>query len=385
MNKESVYGRKLEDLAAWLAERGHKKSRTLKVWDYLYRNRTADFQEMTDAHPEAVRLLAEQYTTTTMTEHTRQESSDGTVKFLFRLADGNLIETVLMRHPFGLSVCVTTQVGCNIGCSFCASGLLAKSRDLSAGEIVEQVMQVQFYLDRAGQGERVTHIVVMGIGEPFDNYANVMDFLRVVLDPKGLAIGPRHITVSTSGLAGKIREFADSGLNVNLAVSLHAPNDELRTRVMKINKAIPIAQVMDAMDYFLERTNRRITVEYILLRDVNDRLEHARELAELIGRMKRPMVNVNLIPYNPVDEHSQYQRSEPETVRAFFDALKKSGIRCSTRVEHGADIDAACGQLRSKQISGGGRRTSDGPASGGRHGELSDADQCRRSARQANE
>lgn len=360
MNKESVYGLPFDRLVEWLGERGHKKSRAEAVRESLYRKRVTDFQDMTDVHPDVVRLLSEHFRIGTMTEHLKQESADGTVKFLFRLSDGNLIETVLMRHPFGLSVCVTTQVGCNIGCSFCASGLLAKSRDLTAGEIAEQIMQVQLYLDRAGNGERVSHVVVMGIGEPFDNYANLIDFLRIAIDPKGMAIGPRHITVSTSGLADKIRQFADSGLNVNLAVSLHAPNDELRTRIMKINKAIPITKVMDAMDYFLERTNRRITVEYILLKDVNDRPEHALELAALIGRMKRPLVNINLIPYNPVNEHSQYRRSEPETVLAFFDTLKKNGIRCSIRVEHGADIDAACGQLRSKQIARGDRRETAG-------------------------
>ncbi|MBB6693794.1 23S rRNA (adenine(2503)-C(2))-methyltransferase RlmN [Cohnella xylanilytica] len=348
--KDSLYGLTLDRLAAWLEERGQKKSRASAVWEALYRRRVTSYEQMTEARPECVALLEDQYVIHTMTEHTRQESADGTVKYLFKLRDGNLIETVLMRHKFGLSVCVTTQVGCNIGCSFCASGLLAKSRDLSAGEIVEQIMNVQHDLDRAGQGERVTHIVVMGIGEPFDNYDNMADFIRIVKDPKGLAIGPRHITVSTSGLAGKIREFADSDLQVNLAVSLHAPNNELRTRIMKINRAIPIEKLMESIDYYLERTNRRLTIEYILLKDVNDRREHALELAELIGEKRRPLVNVNLIPYNPVDEHSQYQRSEQESIRAFYDALKKQGVSCSVRLEHGTDIDAACGQLRSKQI-----------------------------------
>lgn len=191
----------------------------------LYRKRVRDFAGMEAAgvKPEVARLLEASFAIGTLEEHTRQESVDGTVKFLFRLQDGNLIETVLMKHKFGLSVCVTTQVGCNIGCSFCASGLLAKSRDLTASEIAEQIMRVQLFLDDAGHGQRVSHIVVMGIGEPFDNYAHLMDFLAIVQHPKGLAIGPRHITVSTSGLTAKIREFADSGVPANLAVSLHAP------------------------------------------------------------------------------------------------------------------------------------------------------------------
>jgi len=350
--KLSLYGLTFERLAAWLAEGGHKLSRAAQAWEALYRSRVQNLADMKSVHEEVRGLLADQWTLWTMSEHTRQESVDGTVKFLFRLQDGNLIETVLMRHKFGLSVCVTTQVGCNIGCSFCASGLLAKSRDLGAGEIVEQIMRVQIYLDQAGAGERVSHIVVMGIGEPFDNYANLLDFLAVVKDAKGLAIGPRHITVSTSGLAGKIEAFADDDPGVNLAISLHAPNNELRTRIMKINRAIPIERLMQALDYYLEQTNRRVTLEYIMLKGVNDRREHAAELADLIGA-RRPLVNVNLIPYNPVDEHSQYGRSTQEAIDGFYDTLKKQGVSVSVRLEHGADIDAACGQLRSKQLAAG--------------------------------
>lgn len=349
MGKPSIYGLTFEQLTAWLQERGHKKFRTSQVWEWLYRKRATEFSAMHDVHEDCLRLLEEHFVMETMAEHTRQESADGTIKFLFKLQDGNLIETVLMKHKFGLSVCVTTQVGCNIGCSFCASGLLAKSRDLSGGEITEQIMKVQLHLDRIGQDERVSHVVVMGIGEPFDNFENMSNFIRVIKDHKGLAIGARRITVSTSGLANKIVEFADSDLQVNLAVSLHAPNNELRTRIMKINRAIPIEKLMQAIDYYLERSNRRVTIEYILLKDVNDRKEHALELAELMEPRKQ-QVNVNLIPYNPVDEHSQYQRSEHESVRAFYDVMKKQGISCSVRLEHGTDIDAACGQLRSKQI-----------------------------------
>ncbi|WP_223068727.1 23S rRNA (adenine(2503)-C(2))-methyltransferase RlmN [Paenibacillus caui] len=350
MNKPSIYELTLEQLSAWLEEHGEKKSRALRVWDWLYRKRVTAFAEMADVNEAVLELLQEHFSIQTLSEHTKQESVDGTVKFLFRLQDGNLIETVLMRQKYGLSVCVTTQVGCNIGCSFCASGLLAKSRDLTSGEIVEQVMKVQLELDRAGRGERVSHIVVMGIGEPFDNFDNMADFIRIIKDAKGLAIGPKSITVSTSGLAGKIKEFADSDLQVNLAISLHAPNNELRTHIMKINKAIPIENVLEAMDYYIERSNRKVTLEYILLKGVNDRHEHALELALLIGE-RQPRVTVNLIPYNPVDEHSMYQRSEREAILGFYDTLKKQGINVSVRLEHGTDIDAACGQLRSKQLN----------------------------------
>lgn len=230
MNKESIYGLTIDELAAWMIEHGQKKFRAQQVWEWLYKKRVTHFEEMSNVNKECLQLLDEHFYIHTLKQVVKQESKDGTIKFLFRLKDGNLIETVLMRQHYGLSVCVTTQVGCNIGCSFCASGLLRKNRDLVSGEIVEQIMYVQKHLDEVGKDERVSHIVVMGIGEPFDNFENLVKFLRVVNSPKGLAIGARHITVSTSGLAHKIYEFADLDLQVNLAISLHAPNNELRTK-----------------------------------------------------------------------------------------------------------------------------------------------------------
>jgi 23S rRNA (adenine2503-C2)-methyltransferase len=349
MNKESIYGLTFEQLTAWLSDHGHKKFRASQVWEWLYRTRVTSFPEMTDVNKECIKLLEEHFVIQTLTEHVKQEAADGTIKFLFKLQDGNLIETVMMRHKYGISVCVTTQVGCNIGCSFCASGLLAKSRDLSSGEIVEQIMNVQLHLDKLEKGDVVSHVVVMGIGEPFDNFENMLDFLKVLMDHKGLAIAGRRITVSTSGLAHKIYEFTDTQLQVNLAISLHAPNNELRTQIMKINRGIPIEKLMKSLDYYLEKTNRRITIEYILLKDVNDHKEEAEQLADLLDDKKHRLY-VNLIPYNPVDEHSQYQRSDKESVLSFYDTLKKRGINCKIRQEHGTDIDAACGQLRSKQI-----------------------------------
>lgn len=349
MKKESIYGLTFDQLVAWLMEYGHKKSRALQVWHWLYRKRVMNFSAMTDVNQECTQLLADHFVIQTLTEYLRQESADGTIKFLFKLPDEHLIETVLMRHKFGLSVCVTTQVGCNIGCSFCASGLLTKKRDLSSGEIVEQIMKVQHSLDLEKQNDTVSHIVVMGIGEPFDNFKNLVNSLLIMKDHKGLAIAARRITVSTSGLVDQIYEFTDMNLQVNLAISLHGSTNEIRTGIMKINRTFPIEKVMEAVDYYLEKTNRRITLEYILLKDLNDRRENALELADLIGT-KKHRVNVNLIPYNPVDEHSQYQRSEHQSMLGFYDTLKKEGINCSIRLEHGADIDAACGQLRSKQV-----------------------------------
>ena len=349
MNRESIYALTLEQLIGWFGEHEHKKSRALQVWNWLYRKRIKDFSEMSEVNQECIHLLQEHFSIQTVTEHIRQESEDGTVKFLFQLQDGNLIETVLMRNKFGLSVCVTTQVGCNIGCSFCASGLLTKKRDLSSGEIVGQLMKVQSYLDERNDGEMVSHVVVMGIGEPFDNFINIVNFIQIIKDHKGLAIAGRRITVSTSGLIDQIYEFADLNLQVNLAISLHAPNNELRTQIMKINRSFPLEKILQAVDYYLEKTKRRVTFEYILLKNINDQREQALELADLIGFRKK-MINVNLIPYNPVDEHSQYQRSESVAMEQFYDVLKKQGINCSNRLEHGTDIDAACGQLRSKQI-----------------------------------
>ncbi|MBB6454020.1 23S rRNA (adenine2503-C2)-methyltransferase [Salirhabdus euzebyi] len=349
MHKESIYGLTFEKLTNWLVEHGQKKFRATQVWDWLYNKRVSAFTDMKNVNKDCLELLEQHFAIHTLQEEIKQESSDGTIKFLFKLRDGNLIETVLMKQKYGMSVCVTTQVGCNIGCSFCASGLLTKNRDLSSGEIVEQIMNVQHHLDARGKEERVSHVVVMGIGEPFDNYDNLMDFLHVINAQPGLGIGARHITVSTSGLPNKIRQFADEDIQVNLAVSLHAPNNELRTRIMKINKAFPLEKLMPAIDYYLEKTNRRITFEYILLRDVNDHKEEALELVKLIGD-KRKLCYVNLIPYNPVDEHNQYERSVKEAILTFYDTLMKNNIQCGVRVEHGTDIDAACGQLRSKQI-----------------------------------
>ena len=274
----------------------------------------------------------------------KQVSSDGTTKYLFKLYDSKLIETVLMRHNYGNSICVTTEVGCNMGCSFCASGELGKVRNLELCELVEQVLQVQKDIDK--NFERVTNIVVMGIGEPFDNYDNVMKFLEVVNYPKGLEIGARHITVSTCGLVPKIKEFADFPLQVNLAISLHAPNDEIRSKIMKINKVYPINEVLDAVKYYIQKTNRRVTFEYILLRGVNDSIECAKELASLIKGIN---AYVNLIPYNEVST-KEYKKVTRETAEKFFEVLDKNHIQATLRMEHGADIDAACGQLRAKKL-----------------------------------
>ena len=220
--KPSIYSLTRQGMQEWVLEQGEKKFRATQIWDWLYKKRVQSFEEMTNISKDFIAKLNENFCVNPLKQRIVQESKDGTVKYLFELPDGMLIETVLMRQHYGLSVCVTTQVGCNIGCTFCASGLIKKQRDLNNGEIVAQIMLVQKYFDERGQDERVSHIVVMGIGEPFDNYNNVLNFIRTINDDKGMAIGARHITVSTSGLAHKIREFANEGVQVNLAVSLHA-------------------------------------------------------------------------------------------------------------------------------------------------------------------
>lgn len=347
--KPSIYGLNKEELMNWLIENGEKKFRGNQVWEWLYEKRVSEFAQMTNLSKALIAKLEEHFVVNPLKQLVVQEASDGTVKYLFELPDKLMIETVLMRQDYGMSVCVTTQVGCNIGCTFCASGLLRKQRDLTTGEIVAQIMLVQHYFDQLNNGDRVSHVVVMGIGEPFDNYDNVMNFIQVINDPKGLAIGARHITVSTSGLARKIKEFANNGLQVNLAISLHAPNNEVRSSMMRINKSYPIEVLMEAIDEYIEKTNRRVTFEYIMLNNVNDRPQHAKELAELL-KDKKKLAYVNLIPYNPVSEHDQYSRSEKADVLRFYDILKRNGINCVIRKEHGTDIDAACGQLRSKKM-----------------------------------
>ena len=274
----------------------------------------------------------------------KQVSHDGTTKFLFITSDGALLESVMMVFDYGRSVCVSSQVGCNMGCAFCASGLTKKKRDLTRGEMVAQVMYVQKELDK--DNLRLSHIVVMGTGEPFDNYDNVMNFLATVNHDRGLGIGSRHITISTCGIVPRIYDFANEHTQYNLAISLHAPNDELRDKLMPVNHAYPLKELMEAVKYYGQENNRRLTFEYILLNGVNDRPEHAKQLSKLLHGMN---AYVNLIPYNAVDEKGFKSVSHDEAM-VFYDLLMKNHVRCTIRKEHGNDIDAACGQLRIKEI-----------------------------------
>lgn len=336
-----IYDITHDELLHRLLEQGFKKYRCEQIWQWLYKNKVASFKEMTNLPADLLLWLEENFKFNALELVVKHQSYDGTLKCLYALHDGHLIETVLMKQNYGNSVCVTTQVGCNIGCSFCASGQLKKKRDLTSGEIVAQIIETERIL-----GERVSHVVVMGIGEPFDNYDNLLQFLETINDAKGLAIGARHITVSTSGIVPKIRAYADFHLQVNLAVSLHAPTNEIRSSMMMINKRYPIEEVIEAIKYYIAKTNRRVTIEYILIDGVNDQKETALALVKLLRGLN---VYVNLIPYNEVVE-APYKRSESDTMMKFHDILMKNKIQSTLRKEQGHDINAACGQLRSQQM-----------------------------------
>ncbi|RHW39696.1 23S rRNA (adenine(2503)-C(2))-methyltransferase RlmN [Lysinibacillus yapensis] len=341
--RESIYSLRLDELQQWLTEHGEKAFRAGQIYEWLYEKRVKSFDDMSNLSKSLRENLKEHFALTTLSTLIKQESKDGTIKFLFQLQDGYSIETVLMRHEYGNSICVTTQVGCRIGCTFCASTLGGLKRHLMAGEIVEQVVKVQQELDEVG--ERVSHIVIMGIGEPFDNYDNMMNFLKVVNHDKGLNIGARHITVSTSGIVPKIYKFADEELQINFAVSLHAPNQEARQKLMPIARAYKLDELLEAVRYYTKKTGRRVSFEYGLMAGENDSVEVAEELADLIKGIK---CHVNLIPINYVPERD-YIRTSRSSIFAFEKALKKRGVNVTIRREQGADIAAACGQLRAQE------------------------------------
>ena len=337
---KSIFDLKLEDLTSYLEENGYSKFVSKQIYDWIYKKRVFDFDKMSNIKLELREQLKKDFDIS-MLKLVRRQTSKETNKYLFELDDGNLIESVLMRHDYGLSVCVSSQIGCNMGCSFCESGRLKKVRDLLPGEIVRQILMIE-----EDVGMRISSVVVMGIGEPFDNYDNIMDFIRIINSPFGVAIGARHITVSTSGLVPMIKRYADEDLQTNLAISLHAPNDELRNKIMKVNKAYNISELIAAINEYIEKTNRRVTIEYVMLSMVNDSEENANELADLLRGMN---VYVNLIPYNETS-HIEYKKSPNDQVMKFYDTLKRRGINVTVRREFGGNIDAACGQLRANEV-----------------------------------
>lgn len=340
----NLYNFTLEKLEQQMALEGQKKYRATQLFKWIYEKNVSNFDDMSDVSKSFRDVLKEKYCLIKPKIFKKQCSSDGTIKLLLELEDGNKVETVLMRYNYGDVACVTSEVGCNMGCAFCASGLLKKKRGLEVSELVGQVLVLNDLLNEEGNGERITHVVVMGTGEPFDNYDNVLSFIRVLNHPHALAIGARHITVSTCGIPDKIRQYAHEGLQINLAISLHAPNDVIRSKIMPISLKYPLNELMDAVKYYEKEADRRVTFEYILLAGVNDSVKDAKDLAHLIKGTK---AYVNLIPYNPIKE-LKYKRSSNENVHSFMNMLLSCGINVTIRKEFGTDIDAACGQLRAK-------------------------------------
>ena len=339
-----IYDLTFNELEEYLVNKGLKPFRAKQIFKWLYEKRIHSFEEMSDISKSLIDELKKDFSFEEFKEKRRQVSKDGTIKFLFELNDGALIETVLMVFDYGYSACISSQVGCNMGCKFCASGLLKKQRDLSVGEIVLQVLSLQRHLDKTH--ERLDNIVVMGTGEPFDNYDNLLKALSIINSPYGLEIGARHISISTCGLAPKIRQFANEKVQYNLAISLHSANNELRNELMPINKAYNLEELMDALEYYSSLNNRRLTFEYLLIKDLNNSSKDADDLAHYL---KGKNAYINLIPYNEVKENPYHSTSDEETL-AFYDMLKKRGLAVTLRVKRGVDIDAACGQLRAKEI-----------------------------------
>ena len=335
---KNIFGITYNDLETYFINNGDKKFRTTQLYDFLYKKRVYDLNIMNNIPNTTKEKLRNDFDFSFIKILKKQEDED-VKKYLFELADGNRIESVLMFHDYGTSLCVSSQVGCNMGCAFCESGRLKKVRNLETYEIVEQLLLIE-----KDAKVKITHVVVMGIGEPFDNYDNVMNFIRIVTSNKGIDMGSRHITVSTCGVIPGIMKFMDDFDQVNLAISLHAPNDEIRNKIMPISKAYKLNDLMDTIKLYIAKTNRRVTFEYIMLDGVNDSLENAKELAKLIKGMN---CYVNLIPYNET-ENIAFKRSKKVQILAFYDILKKNNIAVTIRREFGGKVDAACGQLRAK-------------------------------------
>ena len=336
---ENIYNYKLSDLEEYMLSIGEKKFKARQIYDWLYVKKIKEFSLMTNIKKELQEKLSKNFKTEFI-KIKKIQKNDLTNKYLFELLDGNYIEAVLMRHDYGNSICVSSQVGCNMGCKFCESGRLKKIRNLEPYEIVQELLLVSDDIK-----ERIDSVVIMGIGEPFDNYNNIMNFIGIINSPFGINIGARHITISTSGLVDKINEFSKFPLQVNLAVSLHAPTDEIRNKIMPINRAYDIKTLMESIKKYIEKTNRRVTIEYVMLKDINDNYENAIDLANLLRGLN---VYVNLIPYNETS-NIEFKKSSKDKILKFYDTLKKQKINVTIRKEFGSGIDAACGQLRAKE------------------------------------
>lgn len=344
MEKVDIKSLNYDELADYIVSIGEKKFRAAQLYSWMHEKLACSYDEMTNISEKLKKVLKENTLYTCLEPVRVQESQiDGTKKYLFRLYDGNLIESVFMRYHHGNSVCISSQVGCKMGCRFCASTLNGCVRNLAPSEMLDQIYRIQNLT-----GERVSNIVIMGSGEPMDNYDNVVKFLGLINSDRGLNISQRNITVSTCGLVPRIKQLAELKLQITLAISLHAPNDELRKTMMPIAYTYSIEQIMDACRYYLSQTARRISFEYSLVKGVNDSPECARQLIKLVHGMN---CHINLIPVNPIKERD-YEQSEKNSIHNFKEILEKAGVNVTIRREMGRDIDGACGQLRQNHIEG---------------------------------
>ena len=333
----SIYSYTRDDFINYFININEKKFKADQLFDWLYKKRVVNFDLMNNLNKNVISKLKNDFIINNILILKKDIGKD-VCKYLFKLHDDEKIEAVLMYHDYGISLCISTQVGCNMSCSFCESGRLKKRRNLEVCEMVLQILEIEKDIKN-----RISHIVLMGIGEPFDNYDNVINFINIINDNKGIDIGARHITISTCGIIPKIIEFSNLKLQVNLAISLHAPNNELRNLIMPINKVYSLDNLMNAVKEYINKTNRRVTFEYIMLKGVNDNKECALELCKLLKNMN---CYVNLIPYNETN-NIQYKRSDMNIINEFYDILKKNNICVTIRKEFGGLVSAACGQLRS--------------------------------------
>ena len=347
MSKNCISSYTLEGLTALMKELGQPAFRAKQIFHWLHQKLVTEFSAMTDQPKALLAKLEEGYTIAAPAIVRRQQSKDGTVKYLFALEDGNCIETVIMRYHYGVTACVSSQVGCRMGCRFCASTQAGRVRNLEAGEIAGQI-----YAAQKDIGERISHIVLMGIGEPLDNFDNVMDFLSIISSPDGVNIGMRNISLSTCGIVPMIDKLAEKKLQLTLSISLHAPNDAMRSGMMPVNDAYPVAQLIAACRRYQQTTGRRVSFEYSMVRGVNDSPATAKELAALIRGMG---AHVNLIPINPVDG-SPYSATDAENVKRFQTLLTDLGVNATVRRRLGSDISAACCQLRREEAAREGRK-----------------------------
>ncbi len=329
---------KIEDLEEYFFSIGEKKFKAIQVFEWLYIHKEYNIDNFTNINKDIRNKLKEDFIIDFIKIKKREDGKE-VKKYLFELLDGNYVEAVLMYHDYGLSVCISSQVGCNMGCKFCESGRLKKVRNLETYEMVEQIILIEKDI-----ASKINSVVVMGIGEPFDNYDNLINLIKIINHAKGLAIGARHITISTCGIVPKIEEYSNLDLQVNLALSLHAPNDLIRDKIMPINKVYNISKVIEALRKYIAKTNRRVTIEYVMLNMVNDSKDNALELAKLLKGMN---VYVNLIPYN---ETKNIDFMKSTRIKKFKDTLIDNGINVTIRREFGGNISAACGQLRSKEV-----------------------------------